>query len=155
MEKKKYPAVNIGSASMLVVFIILCLVTFSVLSVASANRDYTYSQKIADRTTSYYKASGKAETILSQIDRELKSAYEQYGADYLSHISGAFADIGEVENFTLPSLSFSVPINDTQALSVSLVIQVPKNTGDTFYTITSWTEISTEQWDGDTTLNLM
>lgn len=155
MEKKKYPAVNIGSASMLVVFIILCLVTFSVLSVASANRDYTYSKKIADRTTSYYKASGKAETILSQIDRELKSAYEQYGADYLSHISGAFADIEEVENFTLPSLSFSVPINDTQALSVSLVIQVPKNTKDTFYTITSWTEISTEQWDGDTTLNLM
>lgn len=155
MEKKKYPAVNIGSASMLVVFIILCLVIFSVLSVASANHDYTYSQKIADRTTSYYKASGKAETILSQIDRELKSAYEQYGADYLSHISDAFADIEEVENFTLPSLSFSVPINDTQALSVSLVIQVPKNTGDTFYTITSWTEISTEQWDGDTTLNLM
>lgn len=29
-EKKNYPGVNIGSASMLVIFIILCLVTFAV-----------------------------------------------------------------------------------------------------------------------------
>lgn len=80
MSKRKYPTINIGSSSMLVVFIILCLVTFSVLSVASANNDRKYSEKIADRTTAYYKASNKAEEFLSQIDDKLKQVYEQYNA---------------------------------------------------------------------------
>ena len=60
MEKKKYPAVNIGSASMLVIFIILCLVTFSLLSVTSSNNDKTYAENIARRTLDYYTASNEA-----------------------------------------------------------------------------------------------
>lgn len=155
MSKRKYPTINIGSSSMLVVFIILCLVTFSVLSVASANNDRKYSEKIANRTTAYYKASNKAEELLSQIDDKLKQIYEQYNADYLSQVPDVLTSIDGIDTSDFPSVSFSVPINDTQTLSVSLLIQIPEKEGDTFYTITSWQEISTEVWNGDEPMNLM
>lgn len=155
MSKRKYPTINIGSSSMLVVFIILCLVTFSVLSVASANNDRKYSEKIADRTTAYYEASNKAEELLSQIDDKLKQVYEQYNAEYLSQVPDALTSIDGIDTSDFPSVSFSVPINDTQTLSVSLLIQIPEKEGDTFYTITSWKEISTEVWNGDEPMNLM
>ena len=155
MSKRKYPTINIGSSSMLVVFIILCLVTFSVLSVASANNDRKYSEKIADRTTAYYEASNKAEELLSQIDDKLKQVYEQYNAEYLSQVPDALTSIDGIDTSDFPSVSFSVPINDTQTLSVSLLIQIPEKEGDTFYTVTSWKEISTEVWNGDEPMNLM
>lgn len=155
MSKRKYPTINIGSSSMLVVFIILCLVTFSVLSVASANNDRKYSEKIADRTTAYYEASNKAEELLSQIDDKLKQVYEQYNTEYLSQVPDALTSIDGIDTSDFPSVSFSVPINDTQTLSVSLLVQIPEKEGDTFYTVTSWKEISTEVWDGDEPMNLM
>lgn len=155
MSKRKYPTINIGSSSMLVVFIILCLVTFSVLSVASANNDRKYSEKIADRTTAYYEASNKAEELLSQIDDKLKQVYEQYNTEYLSQVPDALTSIDGIDTSDFPSVSFSVPINDTQTLSVSLLVQIPEKEGDTFYTVTSWKEISTEVWNGDEPMNLM
>lgn len=155
MSKRKYPTINIGSSSMLVVFIILCLITSSVLSVASANNDRKYSEKIANRTTAYYKASNKAEELLSQIDDKLKQIYEQYNADYLSQVPDVLTSIDGIDTSNFPSVSFSIPINDTQTLSVSLLIQIPEKEGDTFYTITSWQEIYTEVWNGDEPMNLM
>lgn len=155
MSKRKYPTFNIGSSSMLVVFIILCLVTFSVLSVASANSDWKYSEKIADRTTDYYEASNKAEELLSQIDSKLKQTYESYPTSYDLQVPQALAAIDGVDSSNFPSVSFSVPMNDTQALAVSLLVQTPEKAGDTFYSITSWKEISTEVWEGDEPLNLM
>lgn len=155
MSKRKYPTINIGSSSMLVVFIILCLVTFSVLSVASANNDWKYSQKIANRTTAYYEASNKAEEVLAQIDGELKQIYEQYHDEYLEYAPAALTAVDGINSSDFPSVSFSVPINETQTLSVSLLIQLPEKEGDTFYTVTSWKEISTEVWNGDEPMNLM
>lgn len=161
MEKKKYPAFNIGTASMLVIFIILCLVTFSVLSVTSANNDKNYAKTIAQRTHSYYDASNQAETQLTQIDEVLKTTYEQYGDAYLEQVANSFnTQVSKNLTYPLdfsnfPVLSFTVPINDTQALTVSLQIQIPENDNDHFYRITCWKEISTDNWDNEKPLNLM
>ena len=47
---------NIGSASILLVFVILCLVSFAVLSIVSANADSRLSTRVLERTTAYYDA---------------------------------------------------------------------------------------------------
>ena len=56
MNKKdqKSGFVNIGTASLLVVFLTLCLVSFAMLSLSTAKSDYEFSQKLAQKTTSYY-----------------------------------------------------------------------------------------------------
>lgn len=161
MEKKKYPAVNIGSASMLVIFIILCLVTFSLLSVTSSNNDKTYAENIARRTLDYYTASNEAEAQLAQLDKLLAKAYELHGNTYLEQGAAVF-DAEAMENLAypvdisfFPVLSFHVPMNDTQALAVSLQLQLPTNNEGKLYKVTSWKEISTDSWDNDEPLNVM
>ena len=56
MKKKKrgsYPGIQIGTSYLLVIFVILCLVTFATLSLSSAKRDQSYSQQLAGRETAY------------------------------------------------------------------------------------------------------
>lgn len=64
-SKKKQFGMNIGSASILLVFVILCLVSFAVLSIVSANADSRLSTRVLERTTAYYDACNQAEQSLA------------------------------------------------------------------------------------------
>ncbi len=64
-EKQQSYFVNIGSSSLLVIFLILCLVTFAILSLSSAKSDHSFSQRLAQHRRVYYEASAKAEETLS------------------------------------------------------------------------------------------
>ena len=46
-NKKHSPVVNIGSSLLLVIFLVLCLVTFATLSLSSARSDYGFSSRLA------------------------------------------------------------------------------------------------------------
>lgn len=70
-DKQQSSFVNIGSSSLLIIFLILCLATFAILSVSSAKNDYSFSEKLAARKTQYYDASAKASLILDEIDTRL------------------------------------------------------------------------------------
>ena len=69
-ERKKFGFVNIGTASLLVVFLTLCLVAFAMLSLSSAKNDYEFSRKLADRTTAYYVQRCNIEQIEESEDSE-------------------------------------------------------------------------------------
>ena len=43
-NKRENPIINFGASLLLVVFLILCLVTFAVLTLSSAANDYEFSQ---------------------------------------------------------------------------------------------------------------
>lgn len=64
-----------GISLMLLIFLSLCLITFSVLSLSGANADEKLSQKSADRTTEYYAAVTRANEVLSEIDARLADAF--------------------------------------------------------------------------------
>lgn len=78
MQRKKkrpdsIPGFQIGTSYLLVIFIILCLVTFAALSLSSALRDQSYSQKLAAHQTEYTAASAQASALLAQIDEALEA----------------------------------------------------------------------------------
>ena len=60
MKKTSSLGLNIGVSSILVIVVILCLVCFAGLSVASANADYQLSVKLSERTEAYYNACSDA-----------------------------------------------------------------------------------------------
>lgn len=124
MNKKSY-GINIGFSSILVIFVILCLVSFATLSVVSANADYKLSAKLADRTTAYYTACNKA--------------YEQ---------------LATIEANSSGSTSFSVPINEIQELQVSLEFLYPDSESSSDYVITKWQTITTNIPEMDESLNV-
>lgn len=128
IKKQTYPPVHIGTSFMLVIFIVLCMVIFSVLSLSSAYKDYEYSQKNAKRAKEYYEANNLAEEKLAEIDALIASG-----------------DIDSANSV----IEFTVPVNETELLQVSLNIH-PEQTPH--YKITTWKTISTLEWSGNSSL---
>lgn len=139
-QKKSGPEfqVHVGSSSILLIFVILCLISFATLSIVSANADAKLSRRVAERTTAYYEACNQAQADIAVLDDTLAAAY----ADSLDE-EEYFAAVGEQKSYT-------IPISDLQTLSVTLDILYPTVSGDPFYRITSWQIISdSSQLDED------
>lgn len=127
-QKKSGPEfhINVGSSSILLIFVILCLVSFATLSIVSANADAKLSRKVVERTTAYYEACNKAQTDIASMDDTLKAVYaDSFDEDEY------FMAVGHKKTYIFP-------ISDLQTLSVSLDILYPKQAGEPFYRITSW-----------------
>ena len=130
MESKKKSGFSIGASSLLVIIVVLSLVCFAALSITSASADLRLSQKLADRTSSYYKACNEAQTTLKNLSVSLSSIYEESGNEdeYEQKIKESLTD----------SLTFSCPMNENQVLQVSVSPLYPQNASGDFLEITSW-----------------
>lgn len=72
-EKRSF-GLSIGSSSILVIFVVLCLTTFATLSLVSARADDKLSQKTADAAVSYYALDAAGERMLSDLSALLEKA---------------------------------------------------------------------------------
>lgn len=155
-EKRQAPFVNIGSALLLVIFLVLCLATFAALSLSSARSDYSFSERLANRKSAYYQASNQAEEILAQIDGVLAEAAANDGKSSWGKLdfSGIDADIEHKSGST--SISYQVAIDEKQALDVQLALNSQENFPTKgYYRIERWQIINTREWKNDDTLHLM
>lgn len=166
MKKSKPTSsfINIGSSSLLIIFLILSLVTFSVLSLSSAQSDYNLSKKLASHKEDYYAASVKAETIVGKIDESLSEYANISGENldsYRQKVAKAF-DGTQMEGVPLTlseaehkqSILFSVPMSDSQALSIELIV-TDYSKSETYYEIEAWQVISTKSWENDQSIQLI
>lgn len=147
-EKKKFnPGMNVGSSSILVTFVLLCLVTFAALSFVSARADRNLTMQTADRISSYYAADTNAEIMLANTDSQLKMLAKQTDKDeFYSEIDSLFNDndmyiISGDENNKY--ISYSIPASDDLSLSVTLKAVYPESEDDSAFIITEWESIST------------
>lgn len=155
VKKTSYPPANIGTSFMLVIFLVLCMIIFAVLSLSSALRDYNYSQKTADRTTAYYEANNLAEETLAKIDNILLEAYtnpipENELQQQLLSIEGVTISSDDTHSGFL--LEYAVTINEDEILQVILNI-FPNN--NERYTIISWKQIFVTEWEGDQSISVL
>lgn len=150
-KKVSYPPFNIATSFMLVIFIILCMVIFAVLSLSNAVKDYNYSEKNAARTTAYYEANNQAEEMLAKIDGILG---EQRSVDEtiakLETIDGLTLSLDETSTTLL--IEYNIPINDSETLTVN--IEADSGSLGSFK-ITSWQQHSTTEWTGDQSLPIL
>lgn len=61
----------VGIASILLIFMTLCLISFASLSLASASADMKLSQKLADHCSAYYNAYSQAQDFIADTDAAL------------------------------------------------------------------------------------
>ncbi len=122
---------NIGSSSILLIFVVLCLISFATLSIVSANADNKLTQKVLDRTTAYYEACNQAERALAEVDATLVSVYSSSETE-----EEYFAVVGHGK-------SFAVPISDLQTLQVTIDFLYPVSDEEPFYRISDWKVITT------------
>lgn len=120
---------NIGASSILVIVIILSLVSFAGLSLASANADYIMCQKLADRTKDYYAATS--------------AAYEE------------LYSVCEVNKDTVPDsyeYRLDVNINNNQSLRLGAYIYPEK---EIKYDIISFKVVTVNKPEMDNSLSLL
>lgn len=64
---------NIGSSSLILIFIVLCLAAFGILSLENAQREDTFSRKNAAAVQAYYQADRAAEAFVQSVDQAMLS----------------------------------------------------------------------------------
>lgn len=151
MHKKPRMAFNVGTSSILVVFVLLCLATFAVLSLVSANGDYKLSTQLRDRTTAYYQACSQAELRLADIDSTLEQCFEESAseADYFLLASSRL----DIESDR--TMSWTENISDNQQLKIELAVTYPSDIHPCYYDIHCWIVEQTDYTETDNTLNLL
>lgn len=148
-KKTSRPLLTTGMSTLLLIFVSLCLLTFAVLSFLSARADQNLSRKTAERTSAYYEACNQAEDRLGETDRMLEKLWQETANEkaYFQAVRETFEDMDFDEESRM--LSFSVPLTDTQVLTVTLKLRTPES-GSTFYTISGWKTVNTAEWTADT-----
>lgn len=142
MNKSKNFQLNVGSSSILLIFLVVCLVSFAVLSLVSANADKKLSDKVLNRTTAYYEACNQAEESLASIDKTLSDLYNTSTSKDAYYLSAG----GQY-------LTYTYSISDIQTLNIKLEVLYPDSAKGPFYHITSWQILTTGSLDYDDTLN--
>jgi hypothetical protein len=144
MKTKREFSINIGLPSIMLIFVVLCLVSFGVLSLVSANADRKLSQKVLDRQQEYYEASNEAQEMLASVDDALHTAYKSAGSrdEYISLIS----DIPTV---------YTYDVGNIQTLRVVLSYLYPSTSDEPLYQIMEWKVITDDDLDYDTSLQLI
>lgn len=172
MKKNKFPLTNIGTVSLLMIFIVLCMVTFSALSLSSAAGDARSGQKIAEHSLEYYAASNEAEEVLSSLDDIFAEAYAQADTteEYYQLVIDSLPSKVHLEqeeelsdgpliDSRLLTISYQIEINDSQALLVRISIlpleELAKKDSSSFYRILSWQKVITKTWEGDNSIQLI
>jgi hypothetical protein len=151
---------NFGFSSILLTFVMICMMTFSALTLLTANSDYRLSTKVATRNTSYYEAEEAAYARLAEIDTALAAAYQKsddsetyyrLSAEALSE-NGAGTLSAEGGQTTY---SYEISASEEQSLRVELLICYPENSKDGFYQIQKWQSIHIASTTEDQILHLM
>lgn len=146
-----------GISLMLLIFLSLCLIIFSLLSVSGAVADETLSRQAADRTAEYYAAVSSANRLLGQIDARLAEYLKEAAGSetaYLRLCSQISASIPEA-SWTDGMITFSADVTEDQILQVGLEVSWPSSDEDPLYHIHTWKIVNTGEWTADNSMNLL
>ena len=157
MNKKKFSVTNIGSISLLMIFIILCMVTLAALSLSSAASEANTARKFADHNTKYYQADNQAEETLDIIDGILAESYASYFTEVNTRLAKLSTHITldiSTDNKSA-TLVYITSVDDSQSLEVKLTLTDPFTTSGGLYKITSWKEVKTSDWNADNSMKLI
>ncbi|MCR5802212.1 MAG: hypothetical protein K6G57_07775 [Lachnospiraceae bacterium] len=141
-RKRKHRSLNVGTSSILFIFVVLCLVSFSALSLSSALSDYHLSNRIADNTTDYYEACNQAYAKIDALDDLFAELYRSGLSEKDYYIQA-----GQPEHI-------SIPVSDIQSLEIDVRPIYPKKEGDGFYEIYSWKLVTSSDIEYDDSLSL-
>lgn len=147
---------NIGITSVVLIFVMLCLLTFAVLSLVSARADLGLSQKSARRTTAYYESYNSAVKILSKINACMESQSDQTDESlYFQNIMDQLDGKDGISFSDGQHLSYSVSGSSEQMLTVSLTLSFTPFEDGKYYRIDTWKTVSTHKWEPDTDLPVL
>lgn len=154
-RKSSRPPGSIGIASVVLIFVMLCLMTFSVLSLMTARSDLTQSERIAGRAATCNEAENAANDILITVIQCMDDHLETPDAATFYQSVREQLDGRSGITFTDDSrLSYTVPCGEEQLLQVTLELSYEGCPDGRHYRVLAWNTEVTHEWDPDTPLPL-
>lgn len=126
------PPAAVGGSSLLVIFAVLCLTVFALLTLSTAAADSRLSQDAADAVEAYYQADSQAEALWARLR----------AGERPEEVTETAEDAGS----TL--YEYTVPVSQGQELRVSLRLE------DGIWTVVQWQAVSTADWQADEDLTV-
>jgi len=131
--------VGVGSASMVLVFAVLCLTIFSLITLVVSSNDKALVDVQVELVSGYYGADTLATRILADI----------LAADTIpDNVRGVDIHTGWDEELNAETTYYYCRISDVKTLYVNLIFH------DDSYDILSWRMWDTDEWEFDDSLNV-
>ncbi|MCL1830410.1 MAG: hypothetical protein FWG21_03170 [Oscillospiraceae bacterium] len=140
-NNNRRPGFNVGSASIIMVFAVLCLTIFSVLSFTTSSSDLRLSHRAAKSISDYYQAEYRAQDKIILMHQQL---LKEGNLDSLRIQSGQ-TDLSSREF----SLQFTEPVDDRRMLLVELYFDSDNN-----ITISRWNLLAASDWIPDQSMEV-
>lgn len=121
-EKASLSPPVVGASSLLVIFAVLCLTIFALLSISTLQADGRLSDHAANAVANYYEADAQAEEILAR----LRAGEKPEGVSREGNL-----------------YTYTCTVSDTQLLVVQVMVE------GSDYTILRWQVISNVRWEAD------
>ena len=130
MRARRSQGINSGSASILLIFAVLSLISFATLTLVNSKADYNLSNNLANRQKAYYNACHEGNAFIAAVN----SGYESNPSDGI--------------------IKKSIPITDNQSLDITLMSNGINNSTNLTpkYTITQWQIVNNADDDYDYSL---
>ena len=139
-KKESFAPPALGGSSLLVVFAVLALTVFALLSLSTVRADVRLGDATEKMVSGYYAADVKAQEILAKLRTGAPLPedveFETTISDYPDHSETIF--------------SYSIPISDTQELQVEVLV----DPADGSYQVRRWQAASVGDWTFDDSLDL-
>ena len=126
MNDSDFSPPAVGGASLLVVFAVLCLIVFALLSLATVQADERMSKVSAQAVSNYYAADCAAQTILARL---------------------RLGDIPDEVHVKDNIYTYECPISETQILCVEVRLE------NSEFTVLRWEAVASGDWDVDESLH--
>ncbi|MBE5828403.1 MAG: hypothetical protein E7305_02945 [Butyrivibrio sp.] len=133
MSKNESSGSHVGTASILLIFTVLSIISFATLTLVNSKADYNLSNNLAERQKSYYSACHQGNAFVAAVNSGFETGAE----------NGIIRE--------------SVPISDNQSLDIALIINSAKNSLnlDNSENILQWQVVNNGDYSYDTTLPVM
>lgn len=133
--REKTRGTGLGSTSLIMIFAVLCLTIFALLTLSTARANQALAEKNAEFSKEYYEADSRAVRIVAQIQEYAQTGEIPQTIDEIA--------IRQQETEDGKTVTYCCPVNESQALSVELALECSD------FTVVSWKLAQTAEWEAD------
>lgn len=146
-QENRYKA-NIGTPSLILIFIVMCLITFGLLSLSTAKSEWNLAERNALAVTEYYRADGEGEAFYQMVLKQTAVVREK-SLDSQERKRLLVRELGEAYHPEEETVTVQIPMERSQALFIELLLQ-PEERVD--IRISKWKIIQTEDYEIDNSM---
>lgn len=134
---------SIGSSTLVLIFIILCLATFALLSLSNAGGDLNLANKNAAAVRTYYEADSQGEQFVRMVDQAVREVRNET-SDQQKQQQKLAEKLGSYYHADSRTAETDIPMDFDQALHVELALDGQEN-----YRIRSWRVYNQKDYEID------